>query len=190
MKARVLPLPVFAAPRMSFPFNARGSAFFCISVNIVKCAFLSPSSQLALSIVPRYHPESAVKGVTPQIGRRYFHYPFISPSICWTGTNASTRSSSSFSSRSCRIRLCFLTSLFFVGFFILVGRQQGDLKKIRRSIVSFPRFHLALFGKPLNNQAQLFVYSFPNCFIITRIPLSAMETLALRRACDTTCFVI
>jgi hypothetical protein len=128
MKAKVLPLPVFAAPRMSFPFNARGSAFFCISVNIVKCAFLSPSSQEALSVVQRYHPESAVKGAIPQIGRHCFHHPFISPWLCWTGTKASTRSSSSFSSCCCRIRLCFLTSLFFVGFFILVRRQQSDIK--------------------------------------------------------------
>jgi len=134
MKAKVLPLPVFAAPRMSFPFNARGSAFFCISVNIVKCAFLSPSSQQALSAMQRYHPESAVKGAIPQIGRRHFHHPFISPSICWTGTKASARSSSSSSCRCCRIRLCFLTSLFFVGFFILVCRQQSDIKNFRRSI--------------------------------------------------------
>ena len=42
INAKVFPLPVFAAPRMSFPFNANGSAFRCMSVNVVKCAFFSP----------------------------------------------------------------------------------------------------------------------------------------------------
>lgn len=34
--ASVFPLPVFAAPRMSFPFSARGRAFDWMSVRVLK----------------------------------------------------------------------------------------------------------------------------------------------------------
>ena len=77
IKAKVLPLPVFAAPRTSFPFNASGSAFFWISVSTVKCAFLSPSSQ-RLTHQGQYRLESAVKGANRQIARRCFFRPLIS----------------------------------------------------------------------------------------------------------------
>lgn len=52
INASVLPLPVFAAPRMSFPFNANGSAFRCMSVKVVKCASFSPVFSTSNKTIP------------------------------------------------------------------------------------------------------------------------------------------
>jgi hypothetical protein len=43
MKASVFPLPVFAAPRISVPFNARGMALAWISVSSTKWEDLRPA---------------------------------------------------------------------------------------------------------------------------------------------------
>ncbi|KXT09511.1 hypothetical protein AC579_7187 [Pseudocercospora musae] len=98
--AKVLPLPVFAAPRTSFPFKASGMALAWMSVRLLKCAVFNPAF------------------VGSERGRSVKEECLV----VWT---SSSRTSCSSFSTSTSSRFLFCPRLSFCCFFAFVGLGLG-----------------------------------------------------------------